>query len=423
MVTPRDEKPANIAIIGAGLGGLALSLFLYRAGITSTIFEVRSRSAQDGGYIALAPNALAVLDDLGLYQKLLPQGFAYEELTFLSARNCSRIGGVLNGSQKKYGYPALRISRHVVRQTLLEAAEEVGVQIRFESKLTDISEDGEHVQVVFQDGENRTFDYVIGADGIHSRVRKFISLVEPTWSGQMGIGGGSISASDIDRGLPQPCMFVGRSNAFMMMPTVADGSIVGFFATLETGARSREEWSKLGEDKMQLANMLRERHCDSHGEWPEVVETACGNVNPKSLTIWPHFHAPILESWSSKTSRVILLGDAAHAMPPTGGQGAAMAFEDAASLAKVFAETIDLRAHDIATLLQCWESRRQTRVRKIKAFTAMSGETRKASSSWLQQVIKEYLMWIFFLVKGTEGGFAWIYSHQEKGPEVAAKHA
>jgi len=407
----------TIAIVGAGLGGLALALFMHQAGIHPTIFEGRSRTAADGGYLALAPNALAVLDDLGLYHDLLPKGFAYEELTFLSARNCSRIGAVLNGSQAKYGYPALRISRHVVRQTLLQAAEEAKLQIRFDSKVTSVEDANDCVSLSFQGGVRRSFTYVVGADGIHSRVRRIISSLEPTWSGQMGIGGGLVPRREVDENLPLPCIFTGRSNAFMMMPTVADGSIVNFFATIETGARSREEWTKLGEDKAQLAGILKERHCHKDAEWPEVVKKVCKTGDANSLTVWPHFHAPVLDSWISRTSRVILLGDAAHAMPPSGGSGAAMAFEDAASLAQVFAGNKRPEAEiDLTSALQQWQNQRQERVRKVRAFTATSSATRKATSSWLQQIVKEYLMWIYFLVKGKDGGFAWIYSHKEQGP-------
>ncbi|KAJ9660232.1 hypothetical protein H2198_002738, partial [Neophaeococcomyces mojaviensis] len=78
----------SIAIVGAGLGGLALALSLRRAIVASqiTVFELRSRQAHDGGYLALAPNALYQLDQLGLYQTLLPWGCAYEELNFFSGR-------------------------------------------------------------------------------------------------------------------------------------------------------------------------------------------------------------------------------------------------------------------------------------------------------------------------------------------------
>jgi len=426
----------SIAIVGAGLGGLALALSLARAAVASriTIFELRSREAHDGGYLALAPNALYQLDQLGLYQTLLPQGFAYEELHFLSGRGkgTSRIGAVLNGSRTKYGYPALRISRHIVRQTLLKAVEEDStIELKFNKKVTEIFETTDYngceekVSLSFADGPTDFFDYVIGADGIHSRVRRLITKVEPTFAGQMGIGGGQIPRSSLPAEQPLPCLLIGRTNGFMMMPTVADGSSVAAFATVEVEPRSREEWAKLAADKEEQARMLQERHCGADSEWPQIVQQACKSMSePKlreSLTIWPFFHAPELESYMTRSSRVILLGDAAHAMPPTGGQGAAMAFEDAASLARAFAKVVtesgDVHS-DLVNALQQWQSSRQARCKKVKAFTTKGGDMRRATPSVLKQILKEWVMWTFFLIKGKDGGFGWIYGHREKGPHT-----
>jgi len=430
----------SIAIVGAGLGGLALALSLQRAAITSqiTVFELRPRQAHDGGYLALAPNALYQLDQLGLYQTLLTQGYAYEELFFLSGRgsSMSRIGSVLNGSLDKYGYPALRISRHIVRQTLLAAVEQdPSIELKFNKKLIDISESTDYndceekVLLSFEDGSNDAFDYVVGADGIHSRVRKMISEVEPTFAGQMGIGGCQLPRSSLSANQPLPCMFMGRTNGFMMMPTVSDGSRVSAFATVEIEARSREAWAELAADKVEQARILQERHCGAGSEWPQVVQQACESTSESemqdSLTIWPFFNAPELKSYITASSRVIMLGDAAHAMPPTGGQGAAMAFEDAASLARVFAKVSSSDSGDVsldlAAALQKWQDQRQKRCKQVKAFTSKSGDMRRATPSLLLQIIKEWAMWLYFLIKGKDGGLAWVYGHREKGPHAFMK--
>jgi len=111
---------------------------------------------------------------------------------------------------------------------------------------------------------------------------------------------------------------------------------------------------------------------------------------------------------------VILIGDAAHAMPPTGGQGAAQAFEDASSLARVICAVED--AGDLRSELQEWQQRRQERVRQVKAFTSKSGDIRRASPTMLQQIVKEWAIWAYMWLKGKEAGLGWVYAHKESGP-------
>ena len=308
------QPPRSIAIIGAGLAGLSLTLLLSRITIPTasrslhiTILESRPRNAADGGYLALAPNALHVLDQLGLYEKLLPQGYAYEDLEFVSARNLGYIGLVNNGGYKQYGYPALRISRGAVRGCLLDAVErlskrtkkEGGVQVemRFEAKVAAVEEvekEGK-VNVKLAGGEMLAFDAVIGADGIHSKVRSVVdpNVKEPEYSGMVGIGGGKLNIKDVMASGPNvhlPVMVLGRSNAFAMMPTVADGSEVSCFATLELPERDRKGWASLGADNEELKRIMVERHCASAGEqteWPTLVTDAVQNGKADSLTLWP----------------------------------------------------------------------------------------------------------------------------------------
>jgi 2-polyprenyl-6-methoxyphenol hydroxylase-like FAD-dependent oxidoreductase len=420
MTTQPSSTPKNIAIVGAGLGGLALSLFLRNASpiLSITILELRRQDAKDGGYLALAPNALYVLDQLGLYEQLLPRGCAYEDFRFYSARNLSVLGDFLNGSKEKFGYPALRIERHIVRQTLLRAVMDAGIPVRSETKVTSVSESSSQVSLVLNNDKEEKYDVVIGADGIHSRIRQLISKVDPTYSGQVGLGGGRVPRSSLDADLHLPAMFIGRSNGFGMMPTTSDHQTISCFATLEMPARSREEWAELAKDKEGLKRMLVEKHCGPNSEWPQVVQRACREGKVDSFAIWPFFHAPVLDSWSTPSARVILIGDAAHAMPPTGGQGAAQALEDAASLARTLTSGFSSESS-----IQAWQRERRERVKKIKAFTSKGGDMRKSSASTLQQVVKEWAIWLWMWWIGKEGGLGWVYEHKEKGPSMEMRES
>ena len=110
----------EVAIIGSGLSGLALALHLSARGISSSVYEFRPSSYSQGGEIALSPNAARVLDHLGIYTELAKQGFNSDTMTLLN-RSGRELGVLKQGSL--FGYPALRLNRIFVRDTLLKECE------------------------------------------------------------------------------------------------------------------------------------------------------------------------------------------------------------------------------------------------------------------------------------------------------------
>ncbi|ETI22075.1 hypothetical protein G647_06146 [Cladophialophora carrionii CBS 160.54] len=410
----------KVIIIGTGLAGPALALALHRHDISCAIFDLRDKTGFDGGFVALAPNALRALDRIDVYDRVAKQGWNYEAFQFLSSRNLSHIGTILNGSQHRYGYKALRVSRGIVRQTLVEALHEHGIPVHYNARCVAIREtERGTVVAMFADGRTEEADFLVGADGIHSRVRAYLDPgAVPTFSGQLGVGG-SLPRSRlgmVGQNVYMPCLILGKLNSFMFMPCTYTGDRVGCFATVEGDDRSRGEWNKLQNDKTALYATLQKHH--ENERWPDLVHAASKNIDVETLTLWPYYKVPELSSWSSKSGRVIVIGDAAHAMPPTGGQGAAMAFEDALTLADTLSalkmdETgkEDESAARATDALSRWQSVRRERVKKILAFTAKGGDMRKHSVGTLQQLVKEWLMWAYFLWVGDEGGLSWIYEY------------
>ncbi len=115
---------------------------------------------------------------------------------------------------------------------------------------------------------------------------------------------------------------------------------------------------------------------------------------------------PMVENWMSPSRRIILIGDAAHAMPPHGGQGGGVSAEDAETLACVLAKG---GANSSNTLLEKWQAHRIERVNRIIAFNMLVYKLRKASSNRLFQMLKEWFIWGLMKIKGPEG-YKWIYS-------------
>lgn len=210
--------------------GPALALRLQHHNISCKIFDLRDKAAFDGGFVALAPNALRALDRIDVYDRISKQGWNYEQFQFLSSRNLSHIGTVLNGSQQKYGYKALRISRGIVRQTLLDTLGERGIELHYNSRCVNIKEtERSAVVATFADGRVEEADFLIGADGIHSHVRAHIEPnAIPTFSGQLGVGG-SLQRSKLPpsgQEVYMPCLILGKLNSFMVSILVLGGYVV-----------------------------------------------------------------------------------------------------------------------------------------------------------------------------------------------------
>lgn len=144
--------PSHVAIIGAGLSGLSLALALHNVRIPSIIYEVRSNSFVQGGAITLSPNALRVLDSLGVYERIREKGFHFETLTFKIDRH-GTIDVCYFGHGKLYGYKGLRIYRQILIDEVKAVLDEYGIPIEYETKFSHvISESQNGVEFAFADG-------------------------------------------------------------------------------------------------------------------------------------------------------------------------------------------------------------------------------------------------------------------------------
>lgn len=173
--------------------------------------------------------------------------------------------------------------------------------------------------------------------------------------------------------------------------------------TQRTHARTRNEWAALEKDKVQLKDMIDSAFLEEHGgaHYPEEVRTLIHRVNPETLSSWPFYVVPKTPKWYSEKGHIIYIGDSAHAIPPNGGQGAAMAFEDAATLALTLSRII--RPEPIPNvhtgapvlghleLLSRWNMHRSDRVKQVSDFTSRNGELMKSSPLYIQQAAKEWV--------------------------------
>tara|TARA_R110002003_G_scaffold37_2_gene2132 strand:+ start:33131 stop:34360 length:1230 start_codon:yes stop_codon:yes gene_type:complete len=355
----------------------------------------------------LSPNALRILDTLGIYDRLFPQGYNFETLEFKNYEQVTTDKYYL-GNEKLYGYKALRIYRQTLLTELRAEAKQLQIPITYGVKFSHIiSEDENGVSFAFTNGTKASADLLVGADGIHSTVRKYVApSVVPEYSGQVAITCAlptsklefppHISADDYH----MPVAIHAKNGAFVMAPQNIDGSELLAGTQRAWPEQDRAGWDALLADRDGLLALFQE----GYETWPSIVQSALDNVDLHTLSIWPYYIVPKLESWSSSKKRVIILGDAAHAIPPTAGQGASQGFEDAFTLAALLTRITSTLPLDMA--LTVWQSMRQQRVDKVIELTMQLNNAR------LPQAMREKLAAAGTSVwqSGDHGELGWLYN-------------
>ncbi|KAK2753339.1 hypothetical protein FQN55_003468 [Onygenales sp. PD_40] len=398
------EVPKDIAIIGAGLSGLSLGLALKRVNIPFTIYEARPQAYDIGGSVALSPNSLRILDKLGVYGRVRNQGIDFDKLAFSDGD-----GNVKDvyyfGSEELYGYRGFRIVRRLLINEMKTMLEEVGVQVQFNKKFARIVSESEG-QVVFEfaDGSQASSAIVVGADGIHSAVRNYIVPdVKPVYAGMTAISGNCPrSGLRIPPNFHLPATVMCKAGAFLLVPQESDGSQLLIGAQRRYPEQDRQGWEEMAADKQGLLDMLRENMSD----WPDVVQSALETTPVDKMGIWPFYGVPKFNKWASPGNGVIVLGDAAHAIPPTAGQGVNQAFEDVNMLALLLSKLSPLVP--LADALRFWQDYRQARVDKVLELNSQMNAKRLPPAE--QAKLPPGAIWTDESATRGEGGqLRWLY--------------
>src|SRR5215471_19022241 len=167
-------RPLSVAIIGAGMGGLATAAALRRVGIDVTVYEQATQFARIGAGIQIGCNAMQVLRGLGLEPRLRAQSFYPRSWNNRDWRSGEIKFDMIFGesAEAKFGAPYLLAHRGDLHAALASAVPEECV--RLNHKLIGLDETAEGVRLSFADGMTVTVDAVVGADGVHSLVREIL---------------------------------------------------------------------------------------------------------------------------------------------------------------------------------------------------------------------------------------------------------
>lgn len=362
-------------IVGAGIGGLTTPLFLNKCGINCEVFEQAPAIQELGVGINLMPHAIASFDEIGMLPVLEQSGIAPDRLLYRTGQGLT-VWDEPRGRRAALPYPQISIHRGRLQRLLYDAFEaRAPRRVHVDRTFTSWHETEGQVEAHFVSASGEPFaakgDILIGADGIHSRLRRILFPHEgmPRWSGRLMWRG---TADWPKFGDGKHFVVAGSNDSRLVLCPIAAGKTSDTLLTnwvfvhraAEDGSplHGREEWQGRA-DRARCLKMLRTLVT------PDLDIHALASA---SEDIWEYAMCDRdpLPRWSF--GRVALMGDAAHPMYPYGGNGAAQAILDAKSLATQLARADG----GVAEALNAYEQERREKVYAVVMSNRQGGPER-----------------------------------------------
>lgn len=346
----------RIAVIGAGLGGLAAGSLLQKAGFNVTVYEQSPAFSRLGAGIHMGPNVLKVFRRMGIEQQLEDLASHPDFWYSRDGETGEYLSRIPLGDHARKTYGAAYVTVH---RGDLQAMQMTSLQpgsVQFGKCLSSVEDSGSDVLLRFHDGSEARADIIIGADGINSKLREHLLGAEaPTYSGWVAhralIRGEKLRQYNLSF---EDCVKWWSEDRHLMV----------YYTT-----KSRDEYYYVSgvphptwDFQGSFVPSSRQEMLETFGHYHPVVQALI--ESSEEVTKWPLLNRKPLPVWSE--GRIVLLGDACHPMKPHMAQGAAMAIEDAAMLSRCLAET---GLDDYTTAFRLYEANRKERASRVQAVS------------------------------------------------------
>lgn len=327
------ERPA--LVIGAGVAGLSAAVALRRRGAEVEVLEQAGAIAEVGAGLQISPNGVRVLAALGLDPEMLGDRARAVVLHDHAGRHVLRME-----LPQAPGY--FLVHRADLIAGLEAAARKAGVRLRLLQKLTSAELVPGGVRLEFCNGAAREAPFVLGADGLHSRLRVALNgAAEPFFTGQVAWR----AVIEGDGGAPEAQVFMGPGRHLVSYP-LRGGRLRNIVAVEERASWVAESWSQTDDPEA-----LRAAFAAFGGPVPGWL------ARVRAVNLWGLFRHPVAARWTDGGGHAAILGDAAHPTLPFLAQGANLAFEDAWELGAA----LGAAPGDPAAALAGWQHRRRPR--------------------------------------------------------------
>ena len=333
----------KILVVGAGIAGLSVARFLREYGFDVTVFEKASLLRTGGAGLMLGINAVKILDQLRLLDALVERSQVLDGFVMADAGGQEISRNNARYMKTQSGFQTLAVHRQVLHEVLSQGL--LDQVIQFNRRIENLEQDSEGVWVTCNQGLSSRYDLVIAADGVYSSMRSLLNIPSHLrYAGYTCWRFVIARPENVKTNLGYE--YWGQGKRFGIVP-LGDDLLYGY-ATINA-TQNDAKWASIS------VTEFKSLFCDLQGQVPDVLSAL---VDADCM-----IHDDLYDQREIcfQHGRVALVGDAAHAMTPNMGQGAAMALEDTAVIVQCLTSS-----NSVSHALQQYQQRRMGRVKKMR---------------------------------------------------------